>query len=407
MTRSPGADVVVVGGGLVGASLAYELVSAGADTVLVDRHDPGRATDAGAGILSPETNRDPDPEFAAFGLAAARHYQSLASRLADDGVTEVGYQVTGSLLVAERPGDDAFMDEAVRLVEDRCPGLAEEVDPGDVSRFFPPLGPVRRALLNPAARRVDGRMLNTALLRAAASRGLRAVATAVTGLDLDRKSGTARGVVTAEGTVAAGAVVIAGGAWSAEMADALGVSVPVAPLKGQIVHLTLPATDSSHWTIVQPVLGFYLVPWPDGRVACGGTMEAGAGFDNRPTADGLHQLLPRMPPHRAGVGPRHAWRGPGGIASGDTGRSPGHRAGPRLGECPCGHRSRSRGAPPRSLQRAGGRSSAARAGELRRSHRAGGGDACPRGIFIRAVLRPGVSVPRAFLELSQRRRALR
>lgn len=291
VTRSPGADVVVVGGGLVGASLAYELVSAGADTVLVDRHDPGRATDAGAGILSPETNRDPDPEFAAFGLAAARHYQSLASRLADDGVTEVGYQVTGSLLVAERPGDDAFMDEAVRLVEDRCPGLAEEVDPGDVSRFFPPLGPVRRALLNPAARRVDGRMLNTALLRAAASRGLRAVGTAVTGLDLDRKSGTARGVVTAEGTVAAGAVVIAGGAWSAEMADALGVSVPVAPLKGQIVHLTLPATDSSHWTIVQPVLGFYLVPWPDGRVACGGTMEAGAGFDNRPTADGLHQLL--------------------------------------------------------------------------------------------------------------------
>jgi D-amino-acid dehydrogenase len=288
---SPGSDVVVVGGGLVGASLAYELVSAGADTVLVDRHDPGRATDAGAGILSPETNRDPDPEFAAFGLTAAHHYESLVARLADDGVTDVGFDVTGSLLVAERPGDDAFMDEAVRLIEGRRPGLAEEVDPGDVSRFFPPLGPVRRALLNPAARRVDGRVLNAALLRGAASRGLREVATAVTGLDLDRKSGTARGVVTAEGTLTAAAVVIAGGAWSAEMADALGVPVPVAPLKGQIVHLTLPATDSTHWTIVQPVLGFYLVPWPDGRVACGGTMEAQAGFDNRPTADGLHQLL--------------------------------------------------------------------------------------------------------------------
>jgi D-amino-acid dehydrogenase len=288
---SPGSDVVVVGGGLVGASLAYELVSAGADTVLVDRRDPGRATDAGAGILSPETNRDPDPEFAAFGLTAAHHYQSLVARLADDGVTDVGFDVTGSLLVAERPGDDAFMEEAVRLIEVRRPGLAEEVDPGDVSRFFPPLGPVRRALLNPAARRVDGRVLNAALLRGAASRGLREVATAVTGLDLDGKSGTARGVVTAEGTLTAGAVVIAGGAWSAQMADALGVSLPVVPLKGQIVHLTLPATYSTHWTIVQPVLGFYLVPWPDGRVACGGTMEAQAGFDIRPTADGLHQLL--------------------------------------------------------------------------------------------------------------------
>jgi D-amino-acid dehydrogenase len=75
------------------------------------------------------------------------------------------------------------------------------------------------------------------------------------------------------------------------MADALGATVPVAPLKGQIVHLSLPATDTRQWTIVQPVLGFYLVPWPDGRVACGGTMEAQAGFDTRPTADGLHQLL--------------------------------------------------------------------------------------------------------------------
>ena len=132
--------------------------------MLVDRHDPGRATDAGAGILSPETNRDRDPGFAAFGLTAAHHYKSLVARLADDGVTEVGFDVTGSLLVAERPGDDAFMDEAVRLVEERCPGLTEEIDPVEAARYFPPLGPVRRALLNPAARRVDGRVLNAALL---------------------------------------------------------------------------------------------------------------------------------------------------------------------------------------------------------------------------------------------------
>ena len=98
-------------------------------------------------------------------------------------------------------------------------------------------------------------------------------------------------MTTDEGAIAAGAVVVAGGAWSAEMGAALETTLPVVPLKGQIVHLSLPDTDSSHWPIVQPVLGFYLVPWPDGRVACGGTMEAEAGFDHRPTADGLHQLL--------------------------------------------------------------------------------------------------------------------
>ncbi len=97
--------------------------------------------------------------------------------------------------------------------------------------------------------------------------------------------------MTDEGAIAAGAVVVAGGAWSAEVGVALGASLPVVPLKGQIVHLLLPDTDSSRWPIVQPVLGFYLVPWPDGRLACGGTMESDAGFDHRPTADGLHQLL--------------------------------------------------------------------------------------------------------------------
>ncbi len=71
----------------------------------------------------------------------------------------------------------------------------------------------------------------------------------------------------------------------------LDAPLPVHPLKGQIVHLVLPSADTRGWSIVQPVLGFYLVPWPDGRIVCGGTMEADAGYDCRPTADGVHQLL--------------------------------------------------------------------------------------------------------------------
>ena len=150
---------------------------------------------------------------------------------------------------------------------------------------------MRRALYSPAGRRVDGRALNHALRAAAVSRGLRVVEAGVASLDLDPRRGVVTGMVTTEGRVAAGCVALCGGAWSPALAGPLGVELPVRPLKGQIVHLALPDTDSRDWTIVQPVLGFYLVPWPDGRVACGGTMEAGAGFDTRPTADGLLQLL--------------------------------------------------------------------------------------------------------------------
>jgi D-amino-acid dehydrogenase len=62
------------------------------------------------------------------------------------------------------------------------------------------------------------------------------------------------------------------------------------PTKGQIVHLGT-GQESGEWPIVQPLLTHYLVPWPGGRVACGGTFEPDAGFSTTVTAAGLHELL--------------------------------------------------------------------------------------------------------------------
>jgi D-amino-acid dehydrogenase len=83
---------------------------------------------------------------------------------------------------------------------------------------------------------------------------------------------------------------VAGGAWSAAMGEWLGCPLPVGPTKGQIVHLGVEA-DTGSWPIVQPLLTHYLVPWPGGRVACGGTFEAAAGYSVEVTAAGLHELL--------------------------------------------------------------------------------------------------------------------
>ncbi len=284
------ADCVVVGGGLVGTALAYELACRGRETVLVDRQDPGRATDAGAGILSPETSLDPDPCAHAMGMAAARHYEELVSRLAGDGVSEVGVARTGSLLIAERPGEDEVMDAAVRLVCGRSPGV-EEVSPDEARRRVPILGSVRRAVFNPDGRRVDGRVLRAALEAAAKRHGVRVVRTSATGVERGREEGVVVAVRTEASVIETAAVALAGGAWTGELSAALSTRIPVAPLKGQIVHLRLGGADTSAWPIVQPLMSFYLVPWPDGRIACGGTMEAGAGFDHRVTADGVLQLL--------------------------------------------------------------------------------------------------------------------
>ena len=283
-------DCVVVGGGLVGTALAYELVLLGARVVVVDRHDPGRASDAGAGILSPETSQDPAPGAFAVGRTAARHYEGLVGRLRADGCADTGYDRIGSLLVSERPGDDAVMETASELILGRGVGI-EALDPQTARRHAPILGTIRRALYNPHGSRVDGRVLQGALQDAAVRRGAVWRPGSVTGIVGDPDTGRVLAVRTDDGDLATGAVVLCGGAWTGELAADLRADLPVRPLKGQIVHLRLPGADTSGWAIVQPVLGFYLVPWPGGRVACGGTMEAAAGFDHRVTADGLHQLL--------------------------------------------------------------------------------------------------------------------
>jgi len=84
VTGSTALDVIVVGGGIVGTATAYELGRAGARTLLVDRADAGRATDAGAGILSPETAKRDDPAWIELVLAAGRHYDARLPDLGPD-----------------------------------------------------------------------------------------------------------------------------------------------------------------------------------------------------------------------------------------------------------------------------------------------------------------------------------
>jgi glycine/D-amino acid oxidase-like deaminating enzyme len=87
------ADVVVVGGGLVGAACAYELALDGHDVTMVDRHDAGRATDAGAGILSPETLGGSAPSFLDLADLAGEHYRALVGALAELGAPDPRYDV--------------------------------------------------------------------------------------------------------------------------------------------------------------------------------------------------------------------------------------------------------------------------------------------------------------------------
>jgi D-amino-acid dehydrogenase len=288
----PGADVVVVGGGLVGTALAFELAGVGMRTVLVDAHHAGRATDAGAGILSPETAVADDARWFALAMGAAEHYRRLVPVLEGGGGRPTGYAVTGTIRVALREWEDEPYAANLALARERCPDAVEEITPEEARARFPPLGDVRAAWHSPRAARIDGRAITESLLDAARARGVDHVAGAVE--RLVTKGERVTGVVVTGETVGCDAVAIAGGAWTPPLAAQLGANVAVVPVRGQIAHLRVPDTDTARWPIIQPLLSLYIVPWPDGHVAVGATHEPDAGFDARVTAGGVRMLFSEM-----------------------------------------------------------------------------------------------------------------
>lgn len=259
-------EVAVVGGGLVGTATAYELGARGVRTVLYDRADAGRATDAGAGILSPETTNRDDPNWVGLVRAAGAHYEQLIPKLGGG----TGWERCGILQLATRESDVS----AWEWVAERATG-ATEITPEDARAMVPVLADVVRALHHPAAARVDGRLMCAALRRAAV---------ADHGVEVREES------VDDVRALPADAVVIAGGAWTAKVARQLDVKLPVGPLRGQIIHLGVAGHDTGSWPIVQPVYGYYMVPWADARVAVGATVED-VGFDADVTAGGVHDVL--------------------------------------------------------------------------------------------------------------------
>ena len=287
-------DVVVVGGGLVGAACAYELARDGHGVTVVDRHHPGRATDAGAGILSPETYAASEPTFLTLADLAGDHYRALVPALAELGAPDTGYTVCGSLRVAYDATEDESFAEAVTVAVARHGDLLEPIDAAEARGRFPPLGDVRHALFNARAARVDGRAMVAALEFAARALGVDWRAGEVTGFTVD--AGRVAAVATTGDTIDCGAVVIAGGAWTDVLAAHFGLRGGIRPVRGQIIHLSLAHRGdgtrerTGDWAILHPLSSHYVVPWPAGRVVLGATVED-VGFDARPTAAGLEQLL--------------------------------------------------------------------------------------------------------------------
>jgi D-amino-acid dehydrogenase len=271
-------------------------VRAGAKALLIDRHDAGRATDAGAGILAPDmSHSEPDAWFY-LAVEAFDYYPTLIEALQEENAGATSFARCGMLQVAATEDEIPHFEQIKRLLLERQkqrgrpkPEDLYSVSPTEARELFPALGNILGALYSRTAARVDGRLMGRALRRAAEARGLHVIDGSVGGLK--RQGSRVIGVQLEQQAIEAGATIIAGGAWSAALGDPLGVRIAVEPQRGQIAHLELSGEQTAEWPVVSAFHGHYLVAWPDGRVAAGATRETGSGFNVTTTAAGIREVL--------------------------------------------------------------------------------------------------------------------
>ncbi len=284
--------VVVVGAGIAGASAAFHLTQLGAEVYLVDSNAPGRATLAGAGIVCPWLSHNRDPRYETLAFAAVRYYPELAARLAALGETGADYDMVGGLVVGPSVEQlDPVFRRLGKHLEQGVKELGEVrlLEKGEPKELFPYLDPGLAGLHLTGAARVSGESFRLALLNAARKAGARELfGTAA----LRRSGAVVNGVRVAEESISADAVIVAAGAWSAELLRTLDLPLEVEPQRGQIVHVKVSETNTETLPVIVPVLSdYYMLGFRNSRIVMGATRETGSGFDFRPTAGGIAEVL--------------------------------------------------------------------------------------------------------------------
>ena len=282
--------VVVIGGGVIGLSIAWRLAGRGARVTLLDRFHPGAgASSAAAGMLSPLKEAGEPGPFLDLGLRSLERYPQFVRDVEAAAGMQVDYRREGRLDVAFS-GEAA---DALRKQRDLQEALGFEsglLEPAELRRLEPGIAEnAHLALATAHDHQVDNERLVRALWLAAGREGVEVRAGAGAAAVLaDGPDGRVTGVRLETGErLGAEAVVVAAGAWSGGLE--LPRSIPIRPVRGQIVVLRMvpPAVRRVTWGP-----GCYLVPRADGRLLVGATMEE-AGFVAASTAGATRDLLDR------------------------------------------------------------------------------------------------------------------
>jgi glycine oxidase len=280
--------MIVVGGGVIGLSIAWRCARQGLSVTLVDPDPERSASRAAAGMLAPVTEVHYGEErLLDLTLGSSQMYPDFVGEIEEASGLGTGYVRCGTMIVALDADENAALDDlfafqlrlgldVARLRASECrveePGLARTV---------------RGGILVEGDHQVDNRALVDALAEACRGRNVAFVHGEVSSIDIENDAVT--GVRIADGTrIATARVVLATGAWTSAIGGLPeGVLPPVRPIKGQLLQLkgTVPPVRRN-------IRGHdvYLIARPDGRLVVGATVEE-QGYDARVTTEAVYTLL--------------------------------------------------------------------------------------------------------------------
>lgn len=293
---SGGKNVIIIGGGVIGLGIGWQLAKAGVSVTIHEQAEAGRAASwAAAGMLAPLAEaHSEEPELLKLGSQSLACYPQWVQELEADAEMSIGYRVEGTLIVGLEPDDTHQLQHLYTAQQDL--GLDVTWLTGREARDIEPaLSPrVTAAIRCESDHQVDNRLMVKALQRAYQRYG----GALYENSTIERiviNSEIVTGVQTQESFQTADMIILAAGCWSAQIEGLPDAIVPpVRPVKGQMLALQM-ETGIRVKNVIRTVrarypMSVYLVPRTDGRLIVGATSEE-MGFDTRLTAGGVFELL--------------------------------------------------------------------------------------------------------------------
>jgi glycine oxidase len=307
------ADVVIIGGGVIGCGIAFRLAQARLRVVVVERGEPGgEASGAAAGMIAPQGEMLEFDAFFELCAASRDLYAGFVEEVEELSGEAAGYRRDGILMVAADDQHSAELEEVYRRQARQ--GLAlERLTAKALHAQVPGLSPdVRWGLFVGGDHWVDNERLTPALAKAAERLGVTfRTHTAASRFEVASRRvlsvETRSGAGAASSTLSAGHFILAAGCWSCELAAPLGVSLPMSPCRGQMMEFEAPR----ELPLVVRAGHHYLVPRAPRRILVGTTAEY-AGYEKDVTGEGLRSILEgawRFAPLLQDLRFRRAWAG--------------------------------------------------------------------------------------------------